>query len=563
MKNNILKTDEVGILALGGLGEIGKNLYVIEYNQKLFIVDAGVMFPDESLLGISHVIPNFEYLQENQDKIEGLFITHGHEDHIGAIPYLLQRVNIPKIYASGIAVDLIENKLSEYKNINLPRIEVYKSHYTYKFGDVSVEFIRLNHSIPDSHGIVFRTPVGIIFHTGDFKFDLTPVGPHAEFDKLAKIGSEGVLCLLSDSTNAEREGLIESESKIGNSITELFGLIKGRIIIATFASNLYRIQQIIEASISNNRKVAVFGRSMEKTIEIGIQSGYIKVPRGTIIDADNINDFPMNEVTLIVTGSQGEPLAALSRIASGSHRQIKALKGDTVIFSSSPIPGNQEGINKNINALYRLGVEVIVDGPLADTHASGHGSQIDLKLMLSITKPKFFIPIHGEHRMLKKHRQLAIDVGVDPSNILVMDNGDVAAVSKDNIRLAGHITANDIYVDNSKFGDISSSIIWERRLLSEEGMFVAVLTVDIENKKLLLDPTIVSRGFIYLRGSTEITDELVEIAKNYIEKELEKPTLFNEQLIKKELNEILQTKIMELTQRKPIIAIVIRNILTT
>lgn len=563
MKNNILKTDEVGILALGGLGEIGKNLYVIEYNQKLFIVDAGVMFPDESLLGISHVIPNFEYLQENQDKIEGLFITHGHEDHIGAIPYLLQRVNIPKIYASGIAVDLIENKLSEYKNINLPRIEVYKSHYTYKFGDVSVEFIRLNHSIPDSHGIVFRTPVGIIFHTGDFKFDLTPVGPHSEFDKLAKIGSEGVLCLLSDSTNAEREGLIESESKIGNSITELFGLIKGRIIIATFASNLYRIQQIIEASISNNRKVAVFGRSMEKTIEIGIQSGYIKVPRGTIIDADNINDFPMNEVTLIVTGSQGEPLAALSRIASGSHRQIKALKGDTVIFSSSPIPGNQEGINKNINALYRLGVEVIVDGPLADTHASGHGSQIDLKLMLSITKPKFFIPIHGEHRMLKKHRQLAIDVGVDPSNILVMDNGDVAAVSKDNIRLAGHITANDIYVDNSKFGDISSSIIWERRLLSEEGMFVAVLTVDIENKKLLLDPTIVSRGFIYLRGSTEITDELAEIAKNYIEKELEKPTLFNEQLIKKELNEILQTKIMELTQRKPIIAIVIRNILTT
>ena len=563
MKNNILKTDEVGILALGGLGESGKYLYVIEYNQKLFIVDAGVMFPDESLLGISHVIPNFEYLQENQDKIEGLFITHGHEDHIGAIPYLLQRVNIPKIYASGIAVDLIENKLSEYKNINLPRIEVYKSHYTYKFGDVSVEFIRLNHSIPDSHGIVFRTPVGIIFHTGDFKFDLTPVGPHSEFDKLAKIGSEGVLCLLSDSTNAEREGLIESESKIGNSITELFGLIKGRIIIATFASNLYRIQQIIEASISNNRKVAVFGRSMEKTIEIGIQSGYIKVPRGTIIDADNINDFPMNEVTLIVTGSQGEPLAALSRIASGSHRQIKALKGDTVIFSSSPIPGNQEGINKNINALYRLGVEVIVDGPLADTHASGHGSQIDLKLMLSITKPKFFIPIHGEHRMLKKHRQLAIDVGVDPSNILVMDNGDVAAVSKDNIRLAGHITANDIYVDNSKFGDISSSIIWERRLLSEEGMFVAVLTVDIENKKLLLDPTIVSRGFIYLRGSTEITDELAEIAKNYIEKELEKPTLFNEQLIKKELNEILQTKIMELTQRKPIIAIVIRNILTT
>ncbi|NLB85072.1 MAG: ribonuclease J [Acholeplasmataceae bacterium] len=562
MKNIILKTDEVGILALGGLGEIGKNMYLIEYNQKIFIVDAGLMFPDESLLGISHVIPNFEYLQQNQDRIEGLFITHGHEDHIGAIPYLIQRVNIPKIYASGIAVDLIEHKLNEFKNIVMPRIEVYKSHYTYKFDDIVVEFVRLNHSIPDSHGIVFKTPAGIIFHTGDFKIDLTPVGPQTEFDKLSQLGREGVLCLLSDSTNAEREELIESESKIGNSITELFGLIKGRIIIATFASNLYRIQQIIEASISNNRKVAVFGRSMEKTIEIGIQSGYIKVPRGTIIDSDAIDQHPMNEITLIVTGSQGEPLAALSRISSGSHRQIKALKGDTVIFSSSPIPGNQEGINKNINALYRLGVEVIVDGPLADTHTSGHGSQIDLKLMLSLTKPKFFIPIHGEHRMLKKHKELAIDVGVSPNNILVMDNGDFAAVSKDSLRIAGHVTANDIYVDNSKFGDISSSIIWERRLLSEEGMFVVVLTIDADNKKLLLEPTIVSRGFIYLRGSTEITDELVEIAKNYIEKELEKPTLFNEQFIKKELNELIQTKIMELTQRKPIITIVIRNIHT-
>lgn len=393
MRNPLLKTDEIGVFALGGLGEVGKNMYIYEISDQIFIVDSGILFPDNHLLGIDYVIPDFQYLIENEERIAGLFITHAHEDHIGSIPYLLKKVKIPKIYAAGIAVDMIEHKLNEHSDVKVPPIDVYKSHYKYNFKDVVISFIRLNHSIPDMFGIVFKTKYGNIFHTGDFKIDLTPVGPPAEYDKLAKIGAEGTLLLTSDSTNSERDGIIESDSKIGKSLNELFSRINGRIIVATFASNMYRIQQIIETSIKNNRKIAFFGRSMERAIEIGRQSGYIIIPKGFLLDnKQNLNKIPDHELTILVTGSQGEPFAALSRIADGSHRQITARKGDTVIFSSSPIPGNQEGINRTINKLFRLDVEVITHGPLADTHTSGHGSKNDLKLMLSLVRPKFFIP---------------------------------------------------------------------------------------------------------------------------------------------------------------------------
>jgi ribonuclease J len=408
-------------------------------------------------------------------------------------------------------------------------------------------------------GFVFRTSQGIIFHTGDFKIDFTPVGPPAEYDKLAAIGSEGVLCLLSDSTNAEKSDLIQSESKIGRSINELFSRIKGRIIIATFASNMYRIQQIIEASILNNRKVAVFGRSMERAIEVGQQSGYIKAPKNTIISGDQINNVSSSDLTLLVTGSQGEPLAALSRIANGSHRQIKAMPGDTVIFSSSPIPGNQEGVNKTIDKLFRLNVEVITHGPLADTHTSGHGSQNDLKLMLSLTRPKFFIPIHGEHRMLKLHKSLAVECGVNPDNVLIMDNGDVAALSKDSIRLAGKVTAGDVYIDGTGIGDIGSTVIKERKILSEEGLFSIILTIDTKNKKLVTEPTIVSRGFIYMKGNEEITSELANDAKVVCQKELSKKS-FNELNFKQAIIDHLQNKIYEMTLRKPIIIPIITDL---
>lgn len=559
MKNTLLKTDEIGIFSLGGLGEVGKNMYVYEISDQIYIVDSGILFPDDRLLGIDYVIPDYQYLIENEERIVGLFITHAHEDHIGGIPYLLRKVKIPKIYAAGIAVDMIEHKLGEHKDVKSPQIEVFKAHYKYNFKDLEMSFIRLNHSIPDMFGIVFKTIHGNVFHTGDFKIDFTPVGPPAEYDKLAKIGAEGVLCLLSDSTNAEREGLIESDTKIGKSINELFSKIEGRIIIATFSSNMYRVQQIIEASIKNNRKIAVFGRSMERAIEVGRQSGYIIIPKGFLLTEQEITKVKDSELTIIVTGSQGEPFAALSRIANGSHRQIKAHKGDTVIFSSSPIPGNQEGVNKTVNKLFRLDVEVITHGPLADTHTSGHGSQNDLKLMLSLTRPKFFIPMHGEHRMLKYHKNLAVDCGVKPENILIMDNGEVAALTKDTIRLAGSVPAGDIYIDGTGIGDIGSAVIKERKTLSEEGLFAVIITIDSANKKLISEPSIVSRGFIYMRGNEEITKEFALLAHKVAKEELNKK-MFNELNMKQRIIDTLQAKIHELTLRNPVIIPIVSDL---
>ncbi|HHW79709.1 MAG TPA: ribonuclease J [Acholeplasmataceae bacterium] len=561
MKNPLLKTDEIGIFALGGLGEVGKNTYVFEIENQIFVVDAGILFPDNHLLGIDYVIPDYQYLIENQERIVGLFITHAHEDHIGGIPYLLRQLTIPKIYASGVAVDMLENKLLEHSDIKAPRIEVFKSHYKYQFNNVEISFVRLNHSIPDMFGIVFKTKQGTIFHTGDFKIDFTPVGPAAEYDKLAALGANGLLCLLSDSTNAERNTLIESDSKIGKSINELFSRIEGRIIIATFASNMYRIQQIIEASIQNKRKIAVFGRSMERAIEVGRQSGYIKIPANYLVSGEDLKKVKDSEITIIVTGSQGEPFAALSRIANGSHRQIQAHRGDTVIFSSSPIPGNQEGVNKTINQLFKLDVEVITHGPLADTHTSGHGAANDLKLMLALTKPKFFIPVHGEHRMLKKHKELAVDVGVKPENILILDNGEVAALKKDSIRKAGKVASGEVYIDGTGIGDIGNEVIKERKILSEEGLFSVVITVNSQTKKIVANPTIVSRGFIYMRSSGEITSELEEFASNIVREELEKK-VYHENNIKQRLIDSLQNKIYDMTLRKPIIIPIITDLNT-
>ncbi len=558
-KNALLKTDEIGVFALGGLGEVGKNTYVYEIKDQIFIVDAGILFPDDDLLGIDYVIPDYTYLKENEERIVGLFITHGHEDHIGGIPYLLKQVKIPRIYASGIAVDLIEYKLGEHKDLRVPKIEEYKSYYSYNFKGVDISFIRLNHSIPDMFGIVFRTEQGPIFHTGDFKIDYTPVGPHAEYDKLANLGQEGTLLLVSDSTNAEQEGLIQSESKVGKSINELFTRINGRIIIATFASNLYRIQQIIEASELTGRKVAVFGRSMERAIEAGQQSGYIKPRKGTFASVDELNRYRLEETCILVTGSQGEPLAALSRIANGSHRQIKTVKGDTVIFSSSPIPGNQDPINKTINLLFRNDVNVITHGPITDTHTSGHGSGPDLKLMLTLIKPKFFIPMHGEHRMLKHHRGLAIECGVSEENILIMDNGDVAALTKDTIRQAGKVQASDVYIDGTGIGNIGSHVLRERKILSEEGLFSVVLSIDSNKKTLVTDPTVISRGFIYMKGNEELTSSLASDVKKLVLEQLPKKS-YNELNLKQSIIELLTDKIYDITLRKPMIIPIIMHL---
>ncbi len=553
--DKVITKNELGIFALGGLGEVGKNMYCIEYQNQIFIIDSGILFPDEHLLGVDYVIPDYTYLEQNQQKIVGLFITHGHEDHIGGIPFLLKKVAIPKIYAAGVAVDLIENKLEEYPDLlSKTQIVEFKAHFKYSFKGVEVSFIRINHSIPDAFAIVFTTDIGIIMHTGDFKIDFTPVGPVAEYEKLAALGQKGVLALLADSTNSLREGFTESERKIGTSIKELFARVENRIIVATFASNIFRIEQIVEACVESKRHIAIFGRSMEKAIEVGKQIGYIKAPKGTIIEAGEINKYKPNELCFLCTGSQGEPLAALSRIANGSHRTIKLIPGDTIIFSSNPIPGNQEGVNRTINLLFKNGANVITHSPLTDTHTSGHASQGEQKLMLSLIKPKYFLPIHGEYRMQRIHGNTAIECGVKPENIFVLENGDVIAFNEHGTaRLAGKVPSGEVYIDGTGIGDISSTIIKERKYLSEDGMFSIIITVDITNKIIPFEPQVVSRGFIYMKDSEELTKYIVNEAKNFLENEMKKMKVLNFNTLKYNVTEFLNQLIYAKTDRKPIV----------
>lgn len=545
---------EIGIIALGGVGEVGKNMYVIDYLEQIFIIDSGILFPDEHLLGVDYVIPDYTYLIENEHKIVGLFITHGHEDHIGGIPYLLRKVKIPKIYAAGVAVDLIENKLEDFPELlSKTQIVEFKSHFIFNFKGVEISFVRLTHSIPDSFAIVFKTELGTIVHSGDFKIDLTPVGPGIEFDKLSNLGTEGVLALLADSTNALREGFSESEKKIGASIKELFAKVEDRIIVATFASNMFRVQQIVQACVECNRKIAIFGRSMEKTIEIGQQIGYIKAPKGTIIEATEINNYKTNELCFLCTGSQGEPLAALSRVANGTHKHIKLIPSDTIIFSSSPIPGNQEGVNRTINQLFKNGANVITHSPITDTHTTGHAAQGELKLMLSLLKPKYFIPVHGEYRMQRVHADLAIETGVKKENTFIIENGDVIAINEHSARHAGHVTAGEVYIDGSGIGDISSSIIKERKSLSEDGMFALIITIDTANKTIPIEPQVVSRGFIYMKDSEELTKSFVDASKEYLLQEMAKVKVINLNMLTHGLTEMLSGYIYTKTDRKPIV----------
>ncbi len=548
--------DDTKIFALGGLGEVGKNMYCIMHNNEIIIIDAGVTFPQGDLVGIDYVIPDFTFLKQNESKIKALFITHGHEDHIGGIPFLLQTVNIPAIYVPNQALGLIRKKLNE-RNIKYKNIFVYTEKDRIKFKNMDAEFFRTTHSTPDSHGIAVNTPNGTVVSTGDFKFDFTPIGPMANLHKMAEIGKRGVSLLLSDSTNALNEGMSMSESRVDEALSEIFNRHNGRIVVATFASNIYRLKHIIDTCKRNGRKIAIFGRSMETNIEISIQTGYIK-NKDLFVTPEEANRLPDNKVCLLCTGSQGEPLAALSRIANGTHRQIKLKDDDVVIFSSSPIPGNAISISRTINKLYLKGVKVYTNTSLSDIHTSGHGNSEELKLMLRLMNPKYFMPAHGEYRMLKAHADLAIECDVPKENTFVLSNGEVLSLYKGKITKGGIVQASDVYVDGNRIGDISNAVMKDRQVMASDGIVVVIANVDTNKNILLGNPNITTRGFVLVNYNFELLKQLEKISKKAIISKLKNRINYAE--IKQEIIAQLSPYIYDKTGRKPIILPVIMNI---
>ncbi|MFS0636108.1 ribonuclease J [Mesobacillus foraminis] len=543
----------LSIFALGGVNEIGKNMYALEYSNDILIIDCGSKFPDESLLGIDLIIPDFSYLQENQERIRALIVTHGHEDHIGGIPYFLKTLNVP-IYATRFTLGLIELKLKEHRLLGDTRLELINSESRLKFGDIEVSFFKVNHSIPDCLGIVFDTPEGRVVHTGDFKFDLTPVNQqYADIHKMAEIGRQGVLVLLSESTNAERPGSTTSERVVGTHIEEAFAKAERKVIISTFASNVNRVQQVIDAARKTNRKLALLGRSMVNVVEVARERGYVDIPEGMLIDQSQINHLAPEKVAILCTGSQGEPMAALARLSSNNFRDVSILPDDTVILAASPIPGNERGVSKIIDNLFQLGAHVIYgSGSTTGMHVSGHANQEELKLMLTLMKPTYFVPIHGEFRMLHQHRLLAESVGVERENTFIITNGDVVDVQNSVARQTRRIQAGNTFVDGVGVGDIGSIVLRDRKQLSEDGMLVIVITLSKSERRIISGPDTISRGFVYARDSEELLNEVNRLVKSTVNDLLDDNVQqwnVMKQSIKKSIGQYLFSQ----TKRKPMI----------
>lgn len=549
----------VQIYALGGLNEVGKNTYCIEDDNNLIIIDAGVMFPEESVLGINYVIPDYTHLKDNRWKIKALFITHGHEDHIGGIPFLIQNVHIPVIYAPKLAAALIKHKLDENNIKEKVNIVEYDEESVVEINSTfRVTFFHMTHSIPDSYGISIETPQGRIVTTGDYKVDLTPVDKDISLSKIAKIGDEGVDLLMSDSTNAEKEGYTPSEKSVIDSINEVFTKASGRLIISTFSSNVSRIQQIVEAANNHNRKILVIGRSMDSIITMARKYGYIHIPDSAILSSDNVKTIKSNQICILCTGSQGEPMAALSRIANNEHPSVKIIPGDTIVFSSSPIPGNTASINRVVNQLTRLGANVLTNSVLLNLHASGHPSKQELRLILKLVRPKYFMPVHGDYRMLRIHAELAEQVGIPKDNTFVLGNGDVLSLFHHKITLSRRIQTDDIYIDGKDISGLSTAVIKDRKLLSEDGMVAVLVSLDSKTNTLLLKPKIVSSGFLSSSPKTDIIfSKAIEILEQDLLRLLENKVTFSE--IKNTIRNSVSQFLMIKTHRNPMIIPLVMN----
>ncbi|MBB6623053.1 ribonuclease J [Clostridium gasigenes] len=555
MKNEKAK---VRIIPLGGLNEIGKNITAIEYKNDIVVIDCGLKFPDEDMFGIDIVIPDINYLLNNKEKVTGIFLTHGHEDHIGALPYVLKQLNVP-VYGTRLTLGILETKLKEHGLLSTTELIIVKPRDVIKLNSVSVEFIKTNHSIADSVAIAVHTPLGVVLHTGDFKIDYTPIdGQQTDFARFAELGKKGVLALLADSTNVEKPGYTMSEKVVGESFNRIFAKVEGRIIVATFASNIHRIQQIIEASRLYGKKVAVSGRSMENIVQVAIELGYLEIEEEMLIGIDQINKYPNDKVVIITTGSQGEPMAALSRMAACDHRKISIVKGDTVIISATPIPGNEKLVSKVINQLFKQGAEVIYKS-LADIHVSGHACQEELKLMQALVKPRYFIPVHGEYRHLKQHGELAMSLGLPKENLIIMENGDIIEANRSAIKKNGSVISGQIFVDGLGVGDVGNIVLRDRKYLSQDGIVTVVVTLSRENNSVVAGPDIISRGFVYVRESEGLMDEAKEVVRKVL-LNCEEKNIKDWATLKSRIRDELRSFLYEKTKRRPMILPIIMEI---